>query len=97
MTLHAQARVETPRASHYIKTLCRHFSHKAAATFDNTRGDVQFAFGSAVLLAQDGALLLQVTAPDAETLARAKDVVGGHLERFAYVGEAISVQWTDQA
>lgn len=91
----AEAHVPTGRASHYIKTLCRHFSHKATATFTEERGDVQFVFGTSEMIAEPEQLILRIEAEDAERLAIAKDVVGGHLEQFAYQGETIKVEWVD--
>ena len=91
----AEAHIPTTRASHYIKTLCRHFSHKVPAQFTNERGDVQFPFGVCEMLAQPNELVLRVEAPDDEQFVRMKDVVGGHLEEFAYRGETITVTWQD--
>lgn len=93
--MQAEARVTTERASHYIKTLCNHFAHKAETSFTDERGDVKFQFGTSEMLAEGDALVLRVQAEDAERLAIAKDVVGGHLERFAYRGETLKVEWTD--
>lgn len=95
--MQAEAHVPTARAAHYIRVLCRHFSEKAAATFTDTRGDVTFAFGTAELLAESDELILRVHAEDAERLQIAKQVVGGHLEEFAYRGEPIRVTWGDAA
>lgn len=89
----AEARIPTGRAPHYIKTLCRHFSHRVPAEFTETRGDVQFPFGTCEMLARPDELVLRVQAEDVEAFERVKDVVGGHLEEFAYRGETISVQW----
>lgn len=94
--LKSEARVATGRASHYIKTLCNHFKGKIDdITFDDNRGDVKFPFGTCEMLASEEELVLRVEAADAEMFARAKDVVGGHLERFAYRGETITVNWVD--
>jgi hypothetical protein len=89
----ATAHVPTGRASHYIKVLCRHFEHKVPAEFNDERGDVNFPFGKCQLLAQPEALVLQVDAEDEENFERVKAVVGSHLEKFAYRGETITVDW----
>ena len=93
--MHSEARVPTERASHYIKVLCGHFSHKVTAEFDESRGDVHFPFVECVMLASADSLTLQLDAATAEDLERAKEVVGGHFERFAYRGEVIKVEWQD--
>lgn len=91
----AEAHISTERASHYIKTLCRHFSHKVQAEFNDTRGDVKFPFGDCEMTAEPGELVLRVQAEDEDSLDRLQEVVGGHLEEFAYRGETIAVQWQD--
>lgn len=93
--MHSEARVPTERASHYIKVLCGHFSHKATAEFDDSRGMVHFPFGECVLLASADELTLKLDTTSPDDLERAKEVVGGHLERFAYRGETIRVEWQD--
>lgn len=93
--MNAEAQVATGRAAHYIKTLCRHFSHKVIAQYTETHGSVQFPFGNCEMEAQPDKLVLRVNAADAEQFARVKAVVGGHLEEFAYRGETIQVQWVD--
>ena len=93
--MNSEARVVTYRAPHYIKTLCRHFSQRVPAEYTDERGTAQFPFGSCEMLARADALILRVQAEDAESFARVKDVVGGHLEDFAYRGETIRVQWVD--
>ena len=93
--MHSEAYVPTERASHYIKVLCGHFSHKVTAEFDESRGAVHFPFGECVLLASPDGLTLKHDTGNFDDLERAKEVVGGHLERFAYRGETIKVEWRD--
>ena len=51
-----------------------------------------FAYGSAALRPQDGRLLLDAAAPDAEGLAHVEDVLQRHLERFGARHE-LTVEW----
>ena len=90
----ADAHVQTTKGSRYLQALCGHFSRKTEADYNAERGRVDFGFGSCELRAEAEALLLQVEAPDAESFARVKNVVGGHLERFAAKDE-LKVRWTD--
>ena len=93
----ATAVVATDKASGYLRQLCRHFGHKAAAQFDATDGSIAFPFGSCTISALPaGRLTLRVAASTAEDLERVKDVVGGHLERFAF-REGLRVEWTPAA
>lgn len=91
----ATAVVKTEKASRYLQQLCKHFGRKASVEFDATAGSVAFPFGTCKLAAADG-LTLRVAAPTPEDLERVKDVVGGHLERFAF-REALRVDWTSVA
>lgn len=91
--MRAEARVTTGRAAHYIKVLCRHFQEKVPAEYNETRGDVHFAYGTCELLARPEELVLRVQAEDDEGFDTVKEVVGGHLEKFAYRGETITVEW----
>lgn len=93
--MNAEARVATGNASHYIKVLCNHFSRKVTAQFDANQGHVQFPYGLCQLSGDAETLLLQVQADDAQQLEQLKDVVGGHLEKFARRGEVITVVWQD--
>ena len=92
----ATSTVQTAKASINLKKLCRHFSHKVPASFDDHRGEVQFPFGDAVLTAEGETLQIRIQATGEDELARAKDVVGGHLVRFA-TDENLQVEWVDQA
>lgn len=91
----ADAHVETEKGSRYLQALCGHFSRKVVAVYSPKQGHIDFISGTCDLRAEPGALVLQVEAPDAETFARVKDVVGGHLERFA-AKDGLRVQWSDR-
>lgn len=90
----ADARVETDKGSRYLQALCGHFSRKVQTNYTAEVGTVDFGIGSCELRAEPDALLLHVEAPDETSFEQVKDVVGGHLERFAAKDE-LTVQWTD--
>src|SRR5680860_361711 len=92
----AHALVHTPKASRYLQALCGHFSHKTTVDNDAARGHVTFPFGTCELRADATTLTLRVEADDAEAMTRAKEVVGGHLERFA-VKDDLRVAWQEGA
>jgi hypothetical protein len=79
----SEARISTPKASVYMKQLCRHFAHKVDASFDDERGRIAFPAGVCRLEAAGGVLVLAADADDEESLRRVEDVVASHLERFA--------------
>jgi len=92
----ATSTVQTAKASINLKKLCRHFSHKVQASFDDHQGEVHFPFGDAFLTAEGENLQIKVQAPGEEELARVKEVVGGHLVRFA-ADENLQVDWVATA
>lgn len=81
--------IQTRDASRYLRQLCKHFSHKVPAEFDDKQGSITFPFGTCALLAQEGALTVTVAGEDPDKL---EHVVGSHLERFAF-REALKVAW----
>lgn len=92
--MEAEARVRTEKGSRYLQALCGHFSRKTRANYTAEQGTVDFGVGSCELRAEQDALLLHADAPDEISLEQVKDVVGGHLERFAAKDE-LTVTWTD--
>lgn len=90
----AETRVSTEKSAVYMKQLCRHFGHKAQVEFSDQHGQVLFPFGTCTMQAEPSLLVLHVEADDADNIARLKDVVGGHLERFAF-REELRVEWPE--
>jgi uncharacterized protein len=95
-SLQAQARVATPNASKYLQQLCKHFQHKLPTSFDAEAGSISFPMGETKLAADAEALTLSVAAAGDEDLARLKDVVARHLERFAF-RETLQIDWRENA
>lgn len=93
MSLTSHAAVSTERPSRYLKQLCKHFDHKAESTFDDAQGRTVFEFGVCDFRAQEGELLLDLSATDTEKLDQLEFVVGDHLQRFGQK-EELSVEWT---
>lgn len=89
--MHAHTTVQTAHASRYLQQLCKHWSHKAAATFTPEAGQVDFATWSVKMSADTAALSVTVTA-DAQDLPRLQTVVAEHLQRFA-TKETLSFNW----
>jgi uncharacterized protein len=86
------AEVATDKPVAYMRQLCKHFGHKADASFDDDSGYIQFEFGRCELHTGERALNLEVSAPDAESHERMERVIGSHLERFGRRDE-LSVTW----
>jgi len=92
----AEARIETPNASKYLQQLCKHFQHKLPVSFDAQAGAISFPMGETKLAADAEALTLSVSAGGDDDLARLKDVVARHLERFAF-RETLEIDWRNAA
>lgn len=90
----SETTVYTARATKYLKTLCGHFRLKVDASFDDDIGTVNFSIGHAALRATPEHLSIRLEADSPENMDTLKEVVGGHLERFA-AKESIQVSWTD--
>lgn len=90
----AETRVRSERASRYLVQLCKHFSHKTDADFDETRGHVDFQPGLCVMNANGDQLSLRCEAASETDLDRVKEIVTNHLERFAQQDEII-LTWAD--
>lgn len=83
----------TAHASKYLQQLCKHFAHKVSVTYDSTRGDVDFPFGAAQLMANDTALTVALSGADEATLERARSVIDVHLRTFAFREDFTAMDW----
>ncbi len=92
MSLHAEIRIETNRASSHLQRLCKHFGHKAEVEFTPDKGSIIFDFGRAELEAAPDALTISAHAESEENLKRLKCVMASHLERFAFREEP-QIHW----
>ena len=90
----SSARFETPNASKYLQTLCKHFAHKTSVSFDAHRGQAQLSPGPAEIRADRTGLHITVTGPDRDGLDRAKGIVERHLLRFAFREQPEALQWS---
>lgn len=92
--MQASATVATDRPARYIKQLVSHLGHRLTTELaDDGSGVISSEYGRATLRPAEGALLLTVTADDADGLARLEDVIARHLVRFATT-EELTVTWS---
>lgn len=97
VTLASEARVPTSVPQRYLAQLCKHFQHKLPVVLEEGRGRIEFPLGRCELDATVAeTLLLRVLAGDEAALAQLEDVVGRHLERFAF-REKPEIRWTRTA
>ena len=87
------AHVTTATPARYAKQLVSHLGHKVPAEDIGDGHRLLFPFGQGVVrISGDDLLVLEATAPDADSLARVEDVLGRHLERFGQRHE-LTVTW----
>ena len=90
--------VATDAAARYAKQLLAHLGRKNPVEPLHgapEAGRLAFAYGTGTVRPEDGRLVLEAVAADAESLARVQDVLGRHLERFGSRRE-LSVRWSDE-
>ncbi len=81
--------VKTTKASRYLQQLCKHFGHKVPVEFNAEHGSITLPFGTCDLHAGENALTLTVSGEDTAKLGQ---VIGDHLERFAF-REDLKINW----
>lgn len=74
----------TPHGAKYMAQLCRHWSHKGAADWNDKVGSVTLPFGHIAFQATEGTLTAEVTVAESSDSDTAKEVIDDHLQRFAY-------------
>lgn len=97
------AHVPTKNGSRYLQQLCKHWSHDLKTVFTPEHGTVAFpkdARGSnfagdalVTFVAASVTLEVRIEASEAEQLARLKDVVANHLDRFAFREAPLTFNW----
>lgn len=88
--------IRSERASSYLQQLCKHFGHRLEVEFDTRHGRIAFDFGRCELAAEHDALTMSASAGDGKSLRRVEEVVGSHLERFAY-RETLEIAWVRES
>jgi hypothetical protein len=88
------ARVPTASASRYLQQLARHWSHKMQVTCSAEEARIAFPGGSVLELRADAATLdVVLSVPADEDVARMRDVVVRHLDRFAFREAPLTFDW----
>lgn len=95
--LTATSRFDTPNASKYLQSLCKHFAHKVEVEYDAQQGQAALPPGLARFRACDTALEIEVTAEDLKGLNQARYIVEDHLLRFAFREDPDFLQWARTA
>ena len=95
MTTHSiQKTIETPKAAAYAAQLGKHFGHKIEVDHLEDAIVFHFAFGTGRADVDGDLLTLTASAATAEQMHKLAQVLGSHLERFAF-RENLQLGWPD--
>lgn len=92
--IEATGRFETEHGRKYLAQLCKHFAHKIDVTHTETHGECRFAWGTALLDADELGLAVRLDVADERDLPDAKSVIENHLARFAFREADRAIQWS---
>ncbi|MEG8039391.1 DUF2218 domain-containing protein [Sphingomonas sp. LR60] len=88
------ARVPTHSASRYLQQLAKHWSHKMEVSFSEQEARIAFPNGATLDLHADSETLdVRLAVPEEGDVARMKEVVASHLDRFAFREAPLTFDW----
>lgn len=88
------ARVPTHSASRYLQQLAKHWSHKMAVVFSEEEAAIDFPNGARLMMrAASETLDIELSVPEEGDVARMRDVVATHLDRFAFREAPLTFDW----
>jgi len=90
------AHVPTGSASRYLQQLAKHWSHKMTVVVTPEEATIDFPNGARLTMAAaPGTLDVVLTVPADGDVARMRDVVASHLDRFAFREAPLQFDWRD--
>ncbi|MDA5557743.1 DUF2218 domain-containing protein [Shimia sp. MMG029] len=99
MTSLSQTTIFSPRARGYVTQLTQHFGHKIRVEHVESEGECtavfHFSAGTAHVRADEKSLTLSARAATVGQLRQIEDIIGAHLERFAF-REDLRVVWPEE-
>ncbi|MBU2956231.1 DUF2218 domain-containing protein [Paracoccus sp. 1_MG-2023] len=81
------------RAPSLMATMVKHFGHKIEVEQTDDAAILHFEMGVTTLTCEDRVLRLSLNAPDEAQMERMRDVVEGHLMRFAHRENPRALVW----
>ncbi len=81
--MHKFALIETAEGGKYLRRLCKHFSHKVPASWDNSQGKVSFAMGDCLMSASASTLTVRCVAANNDDVEEVAETIKSHFDRFA--------------
>ena len=90
------AHVPTGSASRYLQQLAKHWSHKMTVVVTPEEAMIDFPNGARLAMAvAPGTLDVVLTVLADGDVARMRDVVASHLDRFAFREAPLTFDWQD--
>lgn len=90
------ARVPTHSASKYLQQLAKHWSHKMEVRHTPEEARIAFPGGAVLEMRADSETLdVALTVPEDDDVARMRDVVSSHLDRFAFREVPLTFDWAE--
>lgn len=89
------ASLPTDRAAPLMATAAKHFAHKVSVEQDEGSARVAFPAGLGIMSVDQGGLSLVIEAADAAAAERVREVLEGHLLRFAHREAPEPLVWTE--
>ncbi len=90
------ARVPTLSASRYLQQLAKHWSHKMEVVFTAEEGTITIPNGSKLeMRASSDTLDVILNVPEDGDVARMREVVSSHLDRFAFREAPLTFDWRE--
>lgn len=91
------AHVPTGSASRYLQQLAKHWSHKMTVVVTPEEATIDFPNGARLMMAAaPGTLDVMLTVPADDDVARMRDVVASHLDRFAFREAPLQFDWRER-
>ena len=85
----------TARPGPLLGTMAKNFAHKITVEQDESGAVMHFPGGTVTATIGEGALHLAIEAADADGFARAREILIGHMLRFAHREEPVAPVWRD--
>ena len=92
--MHVSGTVTTPLGSKYIHKLCKHFTHRVPAEWNESKGTVHFEMGKCSITATNTTLTFVCEAQTDDDLYAILETVKSHFDRFA-LKDQLELNWQD--
>ncbi|WP_375749571.1 DUF2218 domain-containing protein [Vibrio sp. HN007] len=91
----SKTNIASEHSPRYLTTLCRHFSRKVPAKWDDEKGQVEFPMGECHMALSEGrqSLEIECSAESEQSLKTVELILEKHIEMFSR-RERLSIDWS---